>query len=48
MPQGQRRVGGGWTGDGMAEDGELGRRYMQNFGARIRIWDFVPSVIGSY
>lgn len=42
----------GWEGVGQRivwlEDGELGRSYMQNFPAGIRIWDFVLNVIGSH
>lgn len=48
---GARRVEdgrGGWPGRAWHEDGELGRRHMQNFGARVGISDFVPSIIGSH
>lgn len=47
-PRDRGGMGRGWAGMAWQEHGELGRRHMQNFGARVKISDFVLSVIRSH
>ena len=43
--KGKEGEGRDWRGVSWYEDRELGGRCLQNFGARVEIADFVPSVM---